>query len=128
MEAIDPKAIKRRMLAITPPTDMLHRAVLVNVALIPIYNHVFMALPVDKAYIHDLQKEILKFLWTRQLDGHTKQKWRLVAKSRLGAGLEMGGLGIQPIEHTMQGFQQNLIQKMYKKANRPETRSLLPLS
>jgi hypothetical protein len=35
----------------------------------------------------------------------------------------MGGLGIQPIEHTVQGFQQNLVQKVYKKANQPETDS-----
>jgi hypothetical protein len=38
----------------------------------------------------------------------------------------MGGLGIQPIENTVQGFQQNLVQKIYKKANQPETGSLLP--
>jgi hypothetical protein len=91
MEAIDPKATKRRILATTPPTDLLHRSVLVNVAFPPIYNHVFMALPVDITYTDNLQKDILKFLWTRQLDGHTKQKQRLVAKNRLGAGLEMGG-------------------------------------
>jgi hypothetical protein len=126
MQAIDPKAIKRRILATTPPTDVLHRAVLINVALVPIYNHVFMALQVGKSYTDELQKEILKFLWTRQLDGQTKQKRRLVAKTGLGAGLEMGGLGLQPIEHTVQGFQQNLVQKIYKKANRPETGSLLP--
>jgi hypothetical protein len=87
IEAIDPKAIKRRILATTPPTDILHRAVLINMALIPIYNHVLMALPVGKIYTDELQKEILKFLWTRQHEGQTKQKRRLVAKMRLGAGL-----------------------------------------
>ncbi len=73
------------------PTDMLHRALLVNLAFIPIYNHVFMALPITNNYIDELQKAVLKLLWTRQLDGQTKQKRRLVAKKRLGAGLEMGG-------------------------------------
>jgi hypothetical protein len=116
MEAIDPKAIKRRILATTPPTDILHRAVLIYMALIPIYNHVMMALPVGKPYIDELQKEVLKFLWTRQQEGQSKQKQRLVAKIRLGAGLEMGGLGIQSIENTVQGFQQNLVQKIYKKS------------
>jgi hypothetical protein len=104
--------------------DILHRAMLINMALIPIYNHVLMALPVGKPYIDELQKEILKFLWTRQHEGQTKQ--RLVAKTRLVAGLEMGGLGIQSIENTVQGFQQNLVQKIYKKANQPGTDSLLP--
>jgi hypothetical protein len=95
VEAIDPKVIKRRILATTPPTDILHRAMLINMALIPIYNHVMMALPVGKLYSDELQKEVLKFLWTCQHEGQSKQKRRLVAKNRLGAGLEMGGLGIQ---------------------------------
>jgi hypothetical protein len=111
MAAIDPKAIERRILATTPPTDMLHRALLVNLAFTPIFNHVFMALPVTSNHTDELQKAVLKLLWTHQLDGHTKQKRRLVAKKCLGAGLAMGGLGIQPIENTVQGFQQNLLQK-----------------
>ncbi len=95
MAAIDPKAIERRILATTPPTD------------------VFMALPITSNHTDELQKAVLKLLWTRQLDGQTKQKRRLVARKRLGAGLEMGGLGIQPIENMVQGFQQNLLQKIY---------------
>jgi hypothetical protein len=85
-----------------------------------------MALPVTSNHIDGLQSAVLKILWTRQADGHTKQKRRLVAKTRLGAGLEMGGLGIQPIEHTVQGFQQNLLQKIYKRVNQPANGSLLP--
>jgi hypothetical protein len=126
MAAIDLKAIERRILATTPPTDMLHRALLVNLAFTPIYNHVFMALPVTSIHTDELQKAVLKLLWTRQLDGHTKQKRRLVAKKRLGAGLAMGGLGIQPIENTVQSFQQNLLQKIYRRVNQPANGSLLP--
>jgi hypothetical protein len=126
MAAIDPKAVERRILATTPPTDMLHRAMLVNMAFTPIYNHVFMALPITGNHIDELQKAILKLLWTRQFEGQTKQKRRLVAKKRLGAGLAMGGLGIQPIENTVQGFQQNLLQKIYKRVNQPANGSLLP--
>jgi hypothetical protein len=113
MAAIDPKTIERRILATTPPTDILHRALLVNLAFTPIYNHVFMALPISSNHIYELQKAVLKMLWTRQLDGQTKQKQRLVARNRLGAGLEMGGLGVQPLENSVQGFQQNLLQKIY---------------
>jgi hypothetical protein len=64
-------------------------------ALVPVYNHVFMALPIEPKHTEPLFSEILRFLWTRQVDGHTKQKRRLVAKKRISAGLEMGGLGIQ---------------------------------
>jgi hypothetical protein len=126
MAAIDPKAIERRILATTPPTDMLHRALLVNIAFTPIYNHVFMALPITSNYTDELQKAILKLLWTRQLEGQTKQKRRLVARNRLGAGLAMGGLGIQPIENTVEGFQQNLLQRIYKRVNQTASTSLLP--
>jgi hypothetical protein len=58
MAAIDPKAIERRILATTPPTDMLHRALLVNLAFTPIYNHVFMALPISSNHIDELQKAV----------------------------------------------------------------------
>jgi hypothetical protein len=73
-----------------------------------------MALPINNNYTDELQTAILKLLWTHQLDGQTRQKRRLVAKKRLGAGLEMGGLSIQPLENTVQGFQQNLLQKRVK--------------
>jgi hypothetical protein len=74
-----------------------------------------MSLPIDTLHTDDITKEILQFLWTKQSDGVTTQKRRLVAKNPLSAGLEMGGLNLQSLEHTIQGFQQNLIQKIYKK-------------
>jgi hypothetical protein len=48
MRNTEPKRIKRRILGTTPPTDLLHRALLINTALIPIYNHIFMALPASR--------------------------------------------------------------------------------
>jgi hypothetical protein len=94
MTQIEPKTIKRRILATTPPTDVLHRATLVTTALIPIYNHVFMALPVEPIHTENLFSKILRFLWTKQVDGWIAQKRRLVAKKRISAGLDMGNLGI----------------------------------
>jgi hypothetical protein len=49
---IDLTTTRRRILATAPPTDILHRAMLINSALTPLYNHVFMALPVTE---NDLQ-------------------------------------------------------------------------
>jgi hypothetical protein len=66
---IHPKAIKRLSLAITTPTDILHHATLINIALLPVNNHVLMSLPIDKTYTDVLDTEVLKFLWTRQQDG-----------------------------------------------------------
>jgi hypothetical protein len=58
MQKIDMKAVKRRILATTPPTDILHRATLINAAMVPMYNHVFMALPVPEEDLNTLHKEI----------------------------------------------------------------------
>jgi hypothetical protein len=51
MRNTEPKGIKRRILGTTPPTDLLHRALLINTALIPNYNQIFMALPVHQETI-----------------------------------------------------------------------------
>ncbi len=56
-----------------------------------------MALTITNNHTDELQKAFLKLLWTHQLDGQTRQKRRLVAKKRLGAGLEMGGLVFNPL-------------------------------
>ncbi len=114
MAQIEPKAIKRRILATTSPTDVLHRATLVTTALIPVYNHLFMALPMEPQHTENLFSKILRFLWTKQVNGRTPQKRRLVSKKRISAGLEMGGLGIPHHDETIQGFRQNLIQKIYR--------------
>jgi hypothetical protein len=62
IQKIDLKAVKRRILATTPPTDILHRATLINSALVPLYNHVLMSLPVAATELDPLHKEILSFL------------------------------------------------------------------
>jgi hypothetical protein len=61
------------------------------------------------------------------MDGQTKQKRRLLVKKRLSAGLKLGGLGIPHSEETIQGFQQNLIQKIYKNGLHTPTASLLSI-
>jgi hypothetical protein len=39
----EPKLVKGRILATTPPMDVLHRAALINTAPFPVYNHASMA-------------------------------------------------------------------------------------
>jgi hypothetical protein len=115
MEATDPRAIKRRILATTPPTDILHQALLINMALIPIYNHVLIALPVGEPYIDELQKEILKFLWTRQHEGQSKQKRRLVTKCVLGQVSKWGVLASNLLRTLYRAFSKTLYKKYIKK-------------
>lgn len=94
MRNTEPKRIKRRTQGTTPPTDLLHRALLINTALIPIYNHIFMALPTQAESMKALHQEILDFLWTRQHDGEKLQKRRVVAKDRISASFDKGGLQV----------------------------------
>jgi hypothetical protein len=115
LQKIDLKSTRRRILASTPPTDTLHRATLINSALVPLYNHVYMALPVTEEDSDTLHKEILRFLWTRTTDAVTVQKRRLVAAKRLPASFDKGGLQIQHPKDTATGLRLNLIQKCYKK-------------
>jgi hypothetical protein len=66
---------------------------------------------VEPAHTAELYKEGQCFQWTKHIDGHTKERWRLVAQRRLAAGgLEMGGLGIPNPDETIRKFQQKLIQ------------------
>ena len=110
MSSIDPKMIKRRIMATTPPTDMVHRAMLVNVALLPIYNHVFMSIPTPANTIVNLEKEM------DQATGrnHSKKR-RLVSKQRVFSAIEMGGLQVNPPKMIIDGLRQNLLQKTYNK-------------
>ena len=112
---IQPKSIRKRILATTPPTDLLHKARLLNQAILPLYNHVFMALPIFNQQIQQTFDEILSFLWTKQVDGNTVNKRRLVSKNRIPASLEMGGLQIPHPSQTIQGLQQNMLQKIHRK-------------
>jgi hypothetical protein len=71
LQKIDLKAMKRRILATSPPTDTLHRATLINSALVLLNNHVLMALPATGLDLDPLHREVLGFLWT---DAVTIQK------------------------------------------------------
>ncbi len=77
---IEPKFVKRRILATTPPTDVLHRATLISTALVQIYNQVFMVLPVKPQHTEKFFSEILHFLWNKQADGRIALTRTLVAK------------------------------------------------
>jgi hypothetical protein len=73
LQKIDTKPLKRRILAMTQPMDILHRASLINSAMIPLYNHVLMAHPTTDD-LASRYKEILSFLWTRTVGSETMEK------------------------------------------------------
>jgi len=62
MQKIEPKAIKRRIMATAHPTNMLHKSILLKIAVQPILNHAFMALIIYDDTVKNLFEEIYKFL------------------------------------------------------------------
>ena len=110
----------KRILATTPPSDLLHRAQLVNVAFTPILNHILMALPVPEEVLEELNDEVYRFLWTRQQDGLEVWKRRRVAKRRIPGNLHIGGLKIPTFQTLAAGFRLNLLQKIYKREKYPD--------
>jgi hypothetical protein len=67
----------------------------------------------------DLQKEVTDFLWTRQEEGAKIQKRRLIAKNRISASFEKGGLQVPHPADTADGLHLNLLQRIYNKIRTP---------
>jgi hypothetical protein len=98
LQKIKTKTLKSRILAMTPPTDILYRATLINSAIIPLYNNVLMALPATEEDLGPRYKEILSFLWTCTIKSEIIQKRRLVASKQLSTSCDKGGLQIQHLK------------------------------
>jgi len=118
IQKIEPKAIKRRIMATAHPANMLHKSILLNIAVQPIFNHAFMALPIFDDTVKNLFEEIYKFLWTSQKDSVTIYKRKLVSRQRIYADYNMGGLNVADPKQTIEGLQQNLLQKLLKNTDR----------
>jgi hypothetical protein len=79
------------------------------------YNHVFKALPTEPQHTKYLYTEIQHFLWTKQVDGQTKQKRRLVARNSLMAGIAMGACPYLILEKLSEVFSKTYHRKYTKK-------------
>jgi hypothetical protein len=67
LQKIKTKTLKRRILAMTPSTDILHRVTLINSVMIPLYKQVLMVFPATEEHLAPRYKEIVSFLWTRTI-------------------------------------------------------------
>jgi hypothetical protein len=75
----------------------------------------------------NLQKEILKFLWSRQLEGLTKQKQRLLTKNRIASGLSRDGWPRHSVPRKYSAkLSAKSSTKIYQKQNQLHTDSFLP--
>jgi hypothetical protein len=90
LHKINMKAVKRCILATAPPSDILHRATLINSAMTPLYNHVLMALPAKSVDLQPLYKEMFPSYGQKR-----QMQKRLIARKLLPASFGIGGLQIQ---------------------------------
>jgi len=112
---INPNAIKKRIMITSTPTSTLHKAILLNRAITPIFNHMFMGLPAWDETAEKMFQDLTRFLWTSTKGGVAQNKRRLIAKNRLCASFEMGGLQINHPQDVIIGLQLNLLQRHTKK-------------
>jgi hypothetical protein len=78
-QKIDTKALKQRILATTPSTDILHIATLINSAMIPLYNHFLVVLKTTEEDLAPLQRNPnfppASHIWNRSEKTVRGSKW-----------------------------------------------------
>jgi hypothetical protein len=99
--------------------DLFHKRQLIKTGVIPTYNHIFMAFGLSKVAGDRLDKKIIQLLWTKKVEGQVKQGRRLVAKNRLGASYEMGGMKMDFSKETANELILNILQKMKLQSDGP---------
>jgi hypothetical protein len=65
---------------------------MIKTVVIPTYNHMYMAFKLSNDASDWLDKKLIQLLWTKKVEGQVIQSRQLVAKNRLGALHEMGGM------------------------------------
>jgi hypothetical protein len=91
--------------------DLFHKRQLINSVVLPSFNHIFMVFGHDRDWADRIDREIILLLWTQKQGGVVKQKRRLVAKKRLSASHEYGGLKIFFSKQIAYGLILNLLKR-----------------
>jgi hypothetical protein len=92
--------------------DLFHRRQLIKSVVIPSYNHVFVSVGPCWVACKKLDLEIIKLFWTHKANWEIKKGWRLVAKKRVQASYEMGGLKMNLSTDMANGLMLNGLQRI----------------
>jgi hypothetical protein len=122
MKNTEPQRMKQRILGTTPPTDLEHRASLIHTALVTVYNHICMALPIQGVSM----KAHIKSYWISSGRRKYLKKEYSMAKDRISASFNKGGLQVPHPSNTAEGLHLNLLQNMYNKVLLPQIPSFTP--
>jgi hypothetical protein len=112
---IDTKAITRQIRISTKKVHMLHRRLLIQASLAPMYTHAFMALGNTPEINKKISEMIRTGLWT-QMEGQEAKDVRVqVAYKRIFAGYDMGGLNIAHPQQVNEGLMLNTLERLIRK-------------
>jgi hypothetical protein len=112
---IDTKAIVRQIRITTKKAHMLHRRLLIQASLSPMYTHAFMALGSTEETNKKITDIIRTGMWT-QMEGHASKNVRIqVAYKRIFAGYDMGGLNIAHPQQVNEGLMLNTLERLIRK-------------
>jgi hypothetical protein len=104
--------------------DLFHRRQLIRQTIMPSFNHVFMAFGHCEDTERVLDGMMVNLLWTRSSDGQVKQGRKLVARKRLDASFNMGGLNMDSTGQMVDGLLLNMLGRMRDQCRLPENRRI----
>ncbi len=112
---IDTKAIARSMRIATRAVHMLHRRLVIQSTLAPMYSHAFMAFGSTTEVNKTIADLIRKGMWTQTLGQEARQIRIQVAFQRVFAGYDMGGLNIAHPQQVNEGLMLNTLERLIHK-------------
>ena len=114
-------SVQRKFEAINSSfADLFHRRQLLQQVFIPSFNHIFMAFGHDPQWGEEIDKMILKLLWTKKRDGRVHKGRTLVAKKRLTMDFTYGGFKVFFSKEIAEGLVLNTLQRLNIQQNAPE--------
>ncbi len=112
---IDTKAIARRMRIVTKAVHMLHRRLVIQSTLAPMYSHAFMAFGSTSEVNKSIAELIKQGMWTQTSGQEARQIRIQVAFQRVFAGYDMGGLNIAHPQQVNEGLMLNTLERLIHK-------------
>jgi hypothetical protein len=112
-EGITAKCDRLKMLH----TDLFHKRQLIKSVVIPSFNHIFMSFGFCEEAASKLDSKVIKLFWTKKSDGEIKNKRGLVAKNRIAASCDMGGLQLDFTREIMMGLLLHGFQRLIRQVH-----------
>ena len=106
------KGEKRKSRIQAAHVDLIHRRQLIVQTLIPMYTHIINAFGLEEQYEDKIDKQIRESLWVKKERNIEKRKRNIVARNRLAAEYDLGGMQIQMIGSRATGIACNIVKRI----------------